>query len=60
MFVRSREIWTIGRVIGERTIKHMIRAKAACLAIEAGKTLVIDREACVKLANRHNICLVGV
>ena len=46
-------------VIGPRTIQTMIRAKAKCLAIEAGKTLIIDRQICIKLANKANICIVA-
>lgn len=47
-------------VIGVRTIKHMIKSNAECLAIEAGKTLIIDREACASLANRAGIAIVSV
>ncbi|MFA5059630.1 MAG: UDP-2,3-diacylglucosamine diphosphatase LpxI [Candidatus Omnitrophota bacterium] len=46
-------------VIGPRTIESMIKVKAGCLAIEAGKTLIIDREKTVRLANAHQICLVS-
>ncbi len=46
-------------VVGPRTIKHMIRSHCRCLAIEAGKTLIIDREKCVKKANQAQICIVG-
>lgn len=46
-------------VIGPRTIKAMIKANARCLTIEAGKTIMIDREYCVKLANKAGICLVA-
>lgn len=46
-------------VVGPRTIQTMARVKAACLAIEAGKTLIIDREKTVSLANKSNICLLA-
>ncbi|MDP2652962.1 MAG: UDP-2,3-diacylglucosamine diphosphatase LpxI [Candidatus Omnitrophota bacterium] len=46
-------------VIGPRTIKHMIRAKAGCIAIEAQKTLIIDRPVCIQMANRAGICVVA-
>jgi DUF1009 family protein len=46
-------------VIGPRTIQAMASVKAACLAIEAGKTLIIDREKTVNLANKAGICLVA-
>jgi len=45
-------------VVGPRTIKNMIKVKSSCLAIEAGKTLVIDQDACITLANKHKICIV--
>lgn len=46
-------------VIGPKTIRNMIRAKAGCLAIEARKTLIIDRTTCVALANRYGITIVA-
>ena len=46
-------------VIGPRTIKTMIKAKATCLAIEADKTLVIDKNDCIRLADRHGIAIVA-
>ncbi|MBF0512178.1 MAG: UDP-2,3-diacylglucosamine diphosphatase LpxI [Candidatus Omnitrophica bacterium] len=46
-------------VIGPRTIKAMALVKAACLAIEAGKTLIIDRDKTISLANKAGICLVA-
>jgi hypothetical protein len=47
-------------VVGLRTLQNMAAVKAKCLAIEAGKTLVIDRDACVKLADKTGICIVAV
>jgi len=46
-------------VIGLKTIKTMIKAKAKCLTIEAQKTLLIDRDALIKLANKSGICIVS-
>ena len=46
-------------VVGPRTIKAMIRSRAKCLAIEAGKTLIIDYDRCVRLANKADICIIG-
>jgi DUF1009 family protein len=46
-------------VIGPRTIQTMTRVKAVCLAIEAGKTLIIDREKTISLANQAGICIVA-
>jgi DUF1009 family protein len=45
-------------VIGPRTIVAMKKAHASCLAIEAGKTLVIDRERTIALADKAGICIV--
>ena len=47
-------------VIGPRTIQTMIRCKAGCLAIEAEKTLIIDRQKSIKLANKSGICIVAI
>ncbi len=46
-------------VVGPRTIQSMIRCRASCLAIEAHKTLMIDRNTCVRLADKFKICIVG-
>ena len=46
-------------VVGARTIKIMIEAGVACLAIEAGKTLVLDRKDVIDAADKHNIVVVG-
>ena len=46
-------------VIGPRTIVHMRRANAKCLAIETGKTLIIDRDKTIALANKSDICIVA-
>ncbi len=46
-------------VIGPRTIETMIKVKAALLCVEAGKTLIIDYEKVVELANKNNICITA-
>lgn len=45
---------------GPRTIESMIKAKASVLAVEAGKTFILERENTVKLANKHKIVIVGI
>ena len=45
-------------VIGPKTIQVMAQVKASCLAIEAEKTLIIDRKRTVDLANEASICIV--
>jgi DUF1009 family protein len=47
-------------VIGKATVDTMIRAGAACLAVEAGRTLLFDRDSLLELANEKNIAIVGV
>jgi DUF1009 family protein len=46
-------------VVGPRTILTMKKCRASCLAIEAGKTLIIDRDQTVALANRYNIANIA-
>lgn len=46
-------------VIGPKTILMMRKAHCSCLAIEAGKTLVIDLDVVVRLANQFNIAIVS-
>lgn len=46
-------------VIGPGTIRAMIKARASVLAIEAGKTLIIDRDQTVALAGRHGISIAS-
>jgi DUF1009 family protein len=47
-------------VIGKATVDTMIRAGAACLAVEAGRTLLFDRDSLLELANEKNIAILGV
>ncbi len=47
-------------VVGPRTIKNLTRVHGRCLAIEAGKTLMIDREACIALADRYGVVIVAL
>ncbi len=47
-------------VIGKGTIKAMIEAKAATLAIEADKTLVLDMEQVIELADDNGIAITAV
>ncbi|HOD11812.1 MAG TPA: UDP-2,3-diacylglucosamine diphosphatase LpxI [Candidatus Omnitrophota bacterium] len=46
-------------VIGPRTLKNMSIVKASCLAVEAGKTLIIDLDQCLAIANKRKICIVA-
>jgi hypothetical protein len=46
--------------IGPGTIQTLIEAGASALAIEAGKTIVLDQEEVVRLADRHQLAIVAV
>lgn len=46
-------------VVGIPTIETMIAAGATCLSVTAGKTLIFEREAMLKLADENKICIVG-
>ncbi len=47
-------------VIGMRTIETMVEAGATCLSVEAGRTLLFDREALLKRADEAGIAIVAV
>jgi DUF1009 family protein len=46
-------------VIGMATIETMMRAGASCLSIEAGRTLLFDRESLLERASRAGIAIVA-
>jgi DUF1009 family protein len=47
-------------VIGISTVETMIRAGASCLSVEAGRTLLFDRDALLKRAAEAGIAIVAV
>jgi UDP-2,3-diacylglucosamine hydrolase len=47
-------------VIGIRTVEAMIQAGASCLSVEAGRTLLFDRDALLKKAAEAGIAIVAV
>jgi len=47
-------------VIGVATIEAMIRAGATCLSVEAGRTLLFDREALLQRAAEADIAIQGI
>jgi UDP-2,3-diacylglucosamine hydrolase len=47
-------------VIGMRTVETMILAGATCLSVEAGRTLLFDREALLRRAAEAGIAIVAV
>jgi DUF1009 family protein len=46
--------------IGTQTIRSMAEVKASCLAIEAGKTIILEREIVVHDADRADITIIAV
>ncbi|MGC3969490.1 MAG: UDP-2,3-diacylglucosamine diphosphatase LpxI [Pirellulales bacterium] len=46
--------------IGVGTLEQMVAAGATCLAIESGKTIVIDQPEVVRFADRHGIAIVAL
>ncbi|MFY9853559.1 MAG: UDP-2,3-diacylglucosamine diphosphatase LpxI [Terracidiphilus sp.] len=46
-------------VIGMATVEAMIRAGASCLSVEAGRTLLFDRETLMERAGEAGIAIVG-
>ena len=47
-------------VVGPETVAALRQARAVCLAVEAGVTLLLDREALLACANDADISLIGV
>ena len=47
-------------VVGLKTLKTMRRAGATALGFQAGRLILLDREAVVEFADRHGIAIVGV
>ena len=45
--------------VGTRTIESMIAAGAAGIVMEAGRTLLVDRERTLALADEHNMFVVA-
>jgi DUF1009 family protein len=46
--------------IGVMTIQSMEQEKASCLAVEAGKTIMIEREALIRDADRAGIAVIAI
>lgn len=47
-------------VIGPQTIRSMVEAKAACIAVEAEKTLIFEMPLTVSLAEENGISIIAV
>jgi DUF1009 family protein len=47
-------------VVGVKTFKVMKKAKVSCLAVEAGKTILLEKEKLVALADQYGMAFVAV
>lgn len=47
-------------VVGTKTFQMMKRAKISCLAVEAGKTILLERDKLVALADKLDIAFVAI
>ena len=46
--------------VGVQTLKNMVEAGAGVLAVEAGRTILLDRPELVEYANRHRLVVVAL
>ncbi len=46
--------------VGKMTIESMIESGCSVLAMEAGKTLFVEQDEVLELANRHGLCICAV
>ena len=47
-------------VIGLTTLQILGEAGATCLAVEAGKTIIADKEELIRRADERELCLIGI
>lgn len=47
-------------VVGRETLQAMAEAGASCLAVQAGRTLLFDRNALIEEADRLNLCILAL
>jgi DUF1009 family protein len=47
-------------VVGVPTVENMAEAGATALVLDAHRTLMLDLEATVRLADRHSIAIVAL
>ena len=46
--------------IGERTVEALAENGGGILAFEADKTIIVEKEKLIEIANKHNICLLAI
>ena len=47
-------------IVGPRTLESMSKAGATVLAMQEGKTLLLEKETLIKTADASDLCLTGV
>jgi DUF1009 family protein len=47
-------------VIGLTTLQILGEAGATCMAVEAGKTIIADKEELIRRADERELCLIGI
>lgn len=47
-------------VVGPKTFEILSKVKAAAIGVEAGKTLFLEKERCIDLANRAGLTVFGI
>ena len=47
-------------VVGTRTVKLMGKMKAGALALQAGRSILLEQDRLVELADRFGVCIVAV
>ena len=47
-------------VVGETTIRLLLDARAAALALEAGRTIILDRGEVLRKADAAGMAVVGI
>ena len=45
--------------IGTTTIEKLAQARAACVVLDPGKTVLLEKQKVLELADRHKIAIVG-
>ena len=45
--------------VGTTTIEKLAAAGAACVVLEAGKTIMLEKQKVLELADRYKIAIVG-
>jgi UDP-2,3-diacylglucosamine hydrolase len=46
--------------IGLGTLETMVAAGATCLAVEEGRTIIVDRDETIRFANEHKLAIVAI